>query len=155
MENTDTCILWHNNHVVRLSQMVRIKGVKRSNKNGCKPKPGHASQSKPKPGHASHTLRKGCGLRDYPLRSASLIAFSMELVHVVLRVLYYPYFQYAACWTECLGLAACETIVLGPARLSTCMCWYGHGWWIVVARLVDAHQLHASWRTDIVLTLRY
>ena len=32
---------------------------------------------------------------------------------------------------------------------------YGHGWWIVAARLVDAHQLHASWRTDIVLTLRY
>ena len=32
---------------------------------------------------------------------------------------------------------------------------YGYGGWIVVALLVDAHQLHASWRTDIVLTLRY
>ena len=30
-----------------------------------------------------------------------------------------------------------------------------HGQWIVVAHLVGTQQLHASWRTDIMLTHRY
>ena len=31
----------------------------------------------------------------------------------------------------------------------------GYGWWIVAARLAGTQQLHASWRTGIMLLLRF